>query len=216
MVELTEQDMANVGPRDLKEEGSPVWCWQTVSLLQNMWTSLDLSYDRYTEVWEKANEHRIWEKIPADTPYGSLEAMKDKLKVGDAAEARLKVIDLAVQAKPLRKHPGRPSKNGEGNHVGPHDFENGHAPTQSEYLAARLARDFPEIHERMQLGEFKSVAAAAKEAGIYPDRPKRIAASPDKGRLAKSLLQAYGADGCEELIEVLRQTIAEARNGAQQ
>lgn len=213
MVELTEQDMANVGPRDLKEEGSPAWCWQTVSLLQNMWTSLDLSHDRYAEVWEKANEHRIWEKIPADTPYGSLEAMKDKLKVGDAAEARLKVIDLAVQAKPLRKHGGVNGHNKSDEGVPAHLHR---GAKNADYLTARLARDFPEIHERMQMGEFKSVAAAAREAGIYPDKPKTITASPDKGRLAKSLLQAYGADGCEELIEVLRQTIAEARNGAQQ
>ena len=198
MVELTEQDMANVGPRDLKELGSPAWCWQTVSLLQNMWTSLDLSYDRYKEVWDQANEHRIWERIPADAPYGSLEVMKGKLKVGDAAEARVRVIDLAVQAKPLKARGG--------------DTRNGSA--RAEYLTARLAHDFPEIHKRMQQGEFKSVAAAAKEAGIYPDMPKRIAVSPDKGRLAKSLLQAYGPDGCEELIDVLRQTIAEARDAA--
>ena len=38
MVDMTEQDMAEVGPRDLKEPGSPPWCWQTVSLLQSMWT----------------------------------------------------------------------------------------------------------------------------------------------------------------------------------
>ena len=56
----------------------------------------------------------------------------------------------------------------------------------------------------MQSGEFKSVAAPAKAAGIYPDKPKRITASPDKSLLAKSLLQAYGPDGCEELIGVLR------------
>ena len=205
---LTEQDMANVGPRDLKDEGSPAWCWQTVSLLQNMWTSLDLSYDRYNEVWEKASEHRVWEKIPADAPYGSLEVMKEKLQVGDAAEARVRVIDLAVKAKPLRKH-GTNQHKGDGL-VGA-QVHNG-STTQSEYFAARLARDFPEIHERMQRGEFKSVAAAAREAGIYPDRPKRIAASPDKGRMAQSLIQAYGLDGCHDLIDVLREAIAEARD----
>ena len=206
MVELTEQDIANVGPRDLKEEGSPAWCWQTVSLLQNMWSSLDLSYGRYTEVWEKANEYRIWERIPADQPYGSLEVMKERLKVGDAAEARVRVIDLAVQAKPLRKGPGRPSKNGDENHSGANNLSNA-----ADYWVARLARDFPEIHERMQRGEFKSVAEAAKAAGIYPERPRRIAASPDKGRMAQSLIQAYGLDGCEELIGVLREAISDMR-----
>ena len=205
MVELTEQDIANVGPRDLKEEGSPAWCWQTVSLLQNMWSSLDLSYDRYTEVWEKANEYRIWERIPAEAPYGSLEVMKEKLKVGDAAEARVRVIDLAVQAKPLRKHGTNQHSAGQGGE-GPNLQKNG-----ADYWTARIARERPDIHEMMQRGEFKSVAEAAKAAGIYPERPKRIAASPDKGRMAQSLIQAYGLDGCEELIGVLREAISDMR-----
>lgn len=207
MWELTEQDVANVGPRDLKEPGSPAWCWQTVSLLQNMWTSLDLSYDRYKDVWDQANEYRVWEKIPADAPYGSLEVMKEKLKVGDAVEARVRVIGLAVQAKPLRRH--GTNQYSESGLVGPQVHNGG--VTTSAYLTARLARDFPEIHQRMQRGEFTSVAAAAKAAGIYRDRPKRIAASPDKGRMAQSLMQAYGPDGCEELMDVLRQAIADAR-----
>ena len=173
-----------------------------------MWTSLDLSYDRYKEVWDKATELRIWETIPADQPYGSLEVMKEKLKVGDAADARVRVIHLAVQTRP-RKHGGN-RRSGEFQVVGPL-LENGRSTTQAEYLTARIARDFPEIYEKMKQGEFKSVAEAAREAGIYPDRPKRIAASPDKGRLAQSLLQAYGPDGCEELIDVLRETVAESR-----
>ena len=159
--------------------------------------------------WDKATELRIWETIPADQPHGSLEVMKEKLKAGDAAEARVKGIDLAVQAKPLRKHG-----------TNQHSKEAGGSGALSpkgrgaKYLTARLARDFLEIHERMQMGEFKSVADAAREAGFYHpnEKPQRITASPDKGRLAQSLLQAYGPDGCEELIGVFREAIAKARD----
>ena len=172
----TEQELANVGPRDLKEPGSPVWCWQTVSLLQNMWGSIDASVNRYLEVWESAKEHRIWQKIPYDSPYGSVEAMQAKLKIGDVAEARAKTAVLAIQAKP--------------------------APKRSDDYAARIKRDHPEIAKRMERGEFSSVAAAAREAGIYK-RTKVITASRDKGRVANSLLNVYGVDGCKELIAVL-------------
>ena len=127
-------------------------------------------------------ENRIWEKIPYEAPYGSLEVMKEKLKVGDAAEARARTSQLVIQANPLRKRTG------------------------SEYLTARIKRDHPEIAQRMEHGEFKSVAEAARAAGIY-NRPKTITASPDKGRLANSLLNVYGVDGCQELITVLRQVI---------
>jgi hypothetical protein len=39
----------------------------------------------------------------------------------------------------------------------------------ADYLTARIARDHPEILERMKQGQFKSVRAAAKEAGIVKD-----------------------------------------------
>lgn len=177
----TEQEMANVGPRELKEPGSPAWCWQTVSLLQNMWRSIDTSVDRYTEIWQAAEEYRIWETIPHEAPYGSVEVMKEKLRVGDAAEARAKTALLAIQAQPVGKR-------------------------ASDYLAARIKRDHPDVAQRMERGEFRSMAAAARAAGIY-NRPKTITASRDKGRLANSLLTVYGVDGCQELIAVLQQVM---------
>ena len=183
-LELSEQDMSNIGPLELKEPGSPAWCWQTVSLLQNMWGSIESNVNRYAEVWETAETHRIWEKIPYEAPYGSVELMKEKLKVGDATEARTKTALLAIQATPQRKR-------------------------GSDYIAARIKRDHPEIAQQMERGEFKSVAEAARAAGIY-NRPKTITASTDKGRVADSLLKVYGVDGCQELITVLRQAIDNA------
>lgn len=41
--------------------------------------------------------------------------------------------------------------------------------TSADYLSRRIARDRPDILERMKAGEFKSVRAAAKEAGIVKD-----------------------------------------------
>ena len=103
MVELTEQDMANVGPRDLKEPGSPAWCWQTVSLLQNMWASLDLSEARYEDVWEQADAQKIWEMIPEDNPFGSKEEMLRQLEVGDYQQARRRLSLQPVARKVRRK-----------------------------------------------------------------------------------------------------------------
>ena len=149
-----------------------------------MWESIDNNVARYTEVWATAEEYRIWEKIPYESPYGSVDVMKEKLKVGDAAEARAKTALLVIEAPPRRKR-------------------------GSDYLAARIKRDHPEIAERMERGEFKSAAEAGRIAGIY-NRAKTITASPDKGKVANSLLQVYGVDGCQELIAVLRQAIENA------
>lgn len=190
----TEKEKANVGPRELKEPGSPAWCWQTISLLQNMWEAIDSSVNRYIEIWESAEEHRIWETVPYEAPYGSVEVMKEKLRVGDAAEARAKTAQLVIQVQPVRK-------------------------SASDYIAARIKRDHPDVAQQMERGEFKSVAAAARAAGIY-NRARTITASRDKGRMANSLLKVYGVDGCQELITLLRQvmeTPAEAqRQGTDQ
>ena len=169
------------GPRELKEPGSPAWCWQTISLLQNMWEAIDSSVNRYLEIWETAEEYRIWETIPYEAPYGSVEVMKEKLRVGDAAEARAKTAFLVIQAQPVRKR-------------------------ASDYITARIKRDHPDVAQQMERGEFRSVAAAARAAGIY-NRPRTITASRDKGRMANSLLNVYGVDGCQELITFLRQVM---------
>jgi hypothetical protein len=60
---------------------------------------------------------------------------------------------------------------------------NSHRGTNADYLAARIARDNPEIHERMKAGEFKSVRQAALEAGLVkptvtlPLEPSRAASA---------------------------------------
>lgn len=66
----------------------------------------------------------------------------------------------------------------------------------AEYLARRIKRDHPEIHERMKAGEFSSVRAAALEARIvrptcqiYTDDPVSIAATLRR-RLDPSILEA--------------------------
>ena len=45
--------------------------------------------------------------------------------------------------------------------------------TSAEYLKSRLARDAPEVLEQLRAGEFKSVRAAAKAAGIVKE-PTRL------------------------------------------
>lgn len=179
---VTDQEMANVGPRELKELGSPAWCWQTVGLLQNMWRSVDRNVDRYVEVWESVVEHRAWEKIPQESPFGSLEMMKEKLKVGSANAARAKAAQLAIQAKPL--------KSGDGGN-------------RTEQLAARIARDHPEIHKRMQNGEFMSATEAARAAGILRAPPKRVGLLSDVNRVASNIRRHYTPEQVQALKDAL-------------
>jgi hypothetical protein len=71
--------------------------------------------------------------------------------------------------------------------------------TGGPYLVARLARDFPEIKARLDAGEFKSVRAAALEAGIVvpsflcPDDPVK-AARRIKKRFQGDALRIFQAE----------------------
>jgi len=79
---------------------------------------------------------------------------------------RHQVQRMAATAQPLQpaeNHPGP----GRGHTKKLH--EKAKAGNRSDYLVARIARDRPDILERMKAGEFASVREAAREAGIIKD-----------------------------------------------
>ncbi len=59
---------------------------------------------------------------------------------------------------------------------------------RGEYLTARIARDRPDILERMKAGEFSSVRQAAKEAGIVNER---LSVPADPTRAAQYLKRRF-------------------------
>ena len=198
-VQLSDQDQASMsGPRDMKTPGDLDWCWQTISALQSMWKSLDLDYERYNRAWEEAETHKIWEKIPPDNPYGTKEAMLERLQVGDEMAAKARVAAQAIPARPAQRHGGQ--NRGQGHGLGNSKRRN---PWSAEGLTARIARDRPDIWERMKNGEFTSVAAAAREAGIQFKGRKRVDLSDDIGVTAAALKHHYSADQLRELINAL-------------
>jgi hypothetical protein len=82
----------------------------------------------------------------------------------DATQRKIRQVQrMAETAEPLQpaeNHPGP----GRGHTKKPH--EKAKAGNRSDYLVARIARDRPDILERMKAGEFTSVREAARAAGI--------------------------------------------------
>lgn len=95
-------------------------------------------------------------------PTGESDGRGRLLQAGPPSTATARrVIELAVEATPLAEH-RRPTKD---------EQQQGRAKTSTrgetaEYLTRRIARDRPDILERMKRGEFRSVRAAAKAAGL--------------------------------------------------
>jgi len=64
--------------------------------------------------------------------------------------------------------------------------------TDADYLTARIARDRPDILDRMKSGDYPSVRAAAKEAGLVKSRIS-ISMEPDKA--ARTIRRHFDATG---------------------
>jgi site-specific DNA-methyltransferase (adenine-specific) len=77
------------------------------------------------------------------------------------------VIARAEEARPLAEHGEIGNGRSRDDNV-----SSTSAGNSAEYLTARIARDRPDILEQMKRGEFKSVRAAAKAAGIVKDRSR--------------------------------------------
>ena len=196
----TDQDRASMeGPRDLKEQGSVPWAWQTVSALQHMWQSLHLNYEHYMKILTEAREHRIWEKIPPDNPYGSETNMLSQVEVGDATDAqkRIKVQTLAATARQIKGHGGD------------HPLENPRV-NRANHLLTRILRDHPAVFERIEQGEFASVAEAARAAGIVNKKRKVVSLSDNVGRLAETIHSHYTP---EQVAEFTRRVLDLRRQG---
>jgi hypothetical protein len=72
--------------------------------------------------------------------------------------------------------------------------------TDADYLVARLKRDFPAIFARMEAGEFRSVRAAALEAGII--KPEfRCACKPTL--VARMIRQRFTPEQVAEVVRLL-------------
>ena len=205
-LQMTEQDAASIGPRDMKAPGDPAWCWQTVSALQTMWKGLDINLDLYVQTWAEAEEHQVWEKIPYDNPYGTKEKMLEQLGVGDDAQARARTSAQAVDAIPLRKNGGVRVKGQ------PAVQQAAYGSTNKAYLSARIARDYPDILERMVRGEFKSVAAAARAAGILQEkqRPKKVSVNGDSEKLARSIQEILGPEEFSKFVDIAMCLLSDA------
>lgn len=130
---------------------------------------------------------------------------------GATVEQALRVAQQAATVSPLISFEERATKGGLGNvskgraaslyyneAVMPQlDYDNG---TRADYLTARIARDRPDILERMKAGEYRSVRQAALEAGIV----KPYLQIPyDPERAARAIRRHFTPDQIAALVDLL-------------
>lgn len=106
----------------------------------------------------------------------------------------------AAQAPPLAQH--GEIGNGRADESRVDNIKSTEGGTSQTYLLRRLARDAPEILERVKAGEFKSARAAAIEAGIIKPVPT-VRLTNDMPAVAARLCQHLTREQRIELIDLL-------------
>ena len=193
------------GLRALKQPGDPQWCWQTISRLQSLWQSLNLDYGHYMAAWNEAEDHKVWDRVPYEAPFGSKEEMLRQLEIGDdrQAQRRMSVQPIARRVRLRHEHGGdRRSKEFQVYHS---KLETPKGGNKSEYLLGRILDKNPSVFERWERGEVRSVRAAALEAEIEFVQPKRtVTLGSNISRLADTL---HGHYTDEEFTELSRRML---------
>lgn len=119
-------------------------------------------------------------------------------KADDLVAAAL--ADAASRAQPLAAHGANQHSEPDLIIEGPTSYGTGQS-----YLLRRLARDAPEVMERVKTGEIKSARAAAIEAGIIIPFPSLQLKDP--APTAEKLLAKKGKEWCLQLMEELSELV---------
>ena len=149
--------------------------WVKAILVEISCRLKQLDHDAASIGWrlKTIKEHKAWQSLGLIS-FGLLcskelrinEQLAESLIHAKAGQTVGDVIARAESAEPLAEH-RRPTAEEQGNKVNNINLKpaNKTGPT-AEYLTRRIARDRPDILERMKAGEFPSVRQAALEAGI--------------------------------------------------
>ncbi len=196
-------------PRNSRVPGSPEWCYQTMSLLKHSYRHIHVDQEHFTHYLNELREHRAWEKVPVDNPYGSEDKMLvaelgkrvDEITVElNAASQELKVREnkIAAQAIDAAAPDLKP--------FGANQYSDGFGDdkpvakpsTQNDvsYAIRRLRKDRPDIHARVLAGELTANAGMV-EAEVRKRRPSKRKSPLEK--VLKLLPQLNDAD-CKTLF----------------
>lgn len=178
--------------------GSKLWCLYVSNEIRKTYYDKTQLGARLKNLVETFTEHQGWQELGFLTweKYceSRLQIAADKLET----EARNRVAEIAENTKPLAEHGGEYTKTGGRGNKLP---DNCQVVLKKQYgnsakdLTARIARDNPAILEGMKQGKYRSVRAAAIDAGIIdPDKTRRYQLPTDPAAAGRYLAQRVNAE----------------------
>jgi len=102
--DMSPCERAHIGPRTLKDVNSEEYAWQTTAYLKTLYGFKEASLDRWIAALEEAEQHHIYDLIPPEKPYGSMDALL-VAEIGETvATSTTSVQARAIEAQPLAMH----------------------------------------------------------------------------------------------------------------
>lgn len=175
--------------------GSPDWCWLTVDLARRRYQRYDTILDEWDEVLGELKS--CIGVIPEGQPYRDLDQLL-KREVGVTVKESRREIGARPGPEPGSRTKAK--QNAPNDSIGINKCRGGN---NEPYLSARLARDFPEIKAQLDAGQFPSVRAAARAAGLV--RPTAMIYTDSATDAARALLRHFQGDRLAELIRYLKE-----------
>lgn len=179
-------------PREQIPTDHPEYARRTLDELRRYWGMARLEDSSFLNVLHEVEAAKLWRVWPPGKPYGDLDALC-KAELGQDTKG---VRAALAQARALTPQPiaGYGGAREQGNNI----TLKRPRGTGADYLVSRLARDHPEHLRRLQRGEYRSVAAAARDAGI-PVKD-RIQIEPTVANFARSIRAKLTPEQIAELL----------------
>jgi hypothetical protein len=158
-----------------------------------------VSYETFANYFESVVKRPFAEWSELENTYHYVTRYAPELFTKPYAEAesiRLRAQAHAEEAEPLAEH----GEIGRGRDRGDHITSKGRG-TAAEYLTRRIARDRPDILAAMKRGEYPSVRAAAKAAGIIKEKTGPL--TDEEWRELQEALSGAGITRVRQLMQKL-------------
>ena len=185
--------------------GSKLWCLYVSNEIRKTYYDKTQLGARLKNLVETFTEHQGWQELGFLTwekfCESRLQIAAEKLET----EARNRVVEIAENAKLLAEPEIGNGKAGPGRgHKTTDNCQSfyGECGNSSDYLTARIARDNPAILEDMKQGKYRSVRAAAIDAGIIdPNKARRFQLPTNPAAAGRYLAQRVDHEWLMECVD---------------
>jgi hypothetical protein len=142
----------------------------------------------------------LWEEFCTTPQPHGLGYDPEAIEAIIAERQSVEALAFRAEEEPLAEHRRPKKEEDKGNNI---TFMRGTSP---DYLSRRIARDRPDILERMKAGEFRSVRAAALEAGIV--KPT-VSFELEPESASRALIRHFDAGQLRQIITELERALAQ-------